>query len=133
MWCVSSAAQGRYVIRMIFAGVLCIVFSVMAVAGVRHGHLTGVLAYVLAILPALPIVGALVLTGAYLSEEKDEFQRTLYIQALLGGIALTLSVTTVWGFLTDFALAPPLRLAWVFPMFWIFVAVALPVARLRYR
>ena len=133
MWCATNAAQKRFVVRMLFAGLLCILFTTMAVGGVRHGHVTGVLAYLLAILPTLPIVGTLVLTAAYLSEESDEFERTVYIQALLVGIALTLSVTTVWGFLTDFALAQPLRLAWVFPMFWIFVAVALPVARLRYR
>ena len=133
MWCATNVAQKRFLVRMLFAGLLCLLFSAMAVGGVRHGHVTGVLAYLLAILPTLPIVGTLVLTAAYLSEESDEFERTVYIQALLVGIALTLSVTTVWGFLTDFALAPPLRLTWVFPMFWIFVAVALPVARLGYR
>ena len=66
-------------------------------------------------------------------EEKDEFQRNLYIQALLGGIALTLSLTTVWGNLEDFVHVPHLDLIWVYPLFWIFVLVAFPVVWLRYR
>jgi hypothetical protein len=71
--------------------------------------------------------------GAYLNEEKDEFQRNLYIQAILGGIAGTLAATTIWGYLEDFARAPHLRLIWVCPMFWIFVVAVFPVIRLRYR
>ena len=133
MWSVCNEAQRRYVVRMAWSGGLCIMFAVVAVVGVRHLHMTGGAAYGLAILPALPIVGALVMTGAYLSEEKDDFLRMVYIQALLGGIAATLALTTVWGFLEDLLLAPHLRLTWVYPLFWIFVSLAMPVVRLRYR
>jgi hypothetical protein len=133
MWCVGNPAQSRYVVRMFVAALFCMVFSAAAALGVRYGHASGVAAYLLAILPALPIVGALVATGAYLNEEKDEFQRNLFVQAILGGIGLTLSMTTVWGYLEDFARAPHLRLAWVYPLFWIFVLAAFPVVWLRYR
>lgn len=133
MLCISNPAQNRYVVRMFIAALLCVLFSTAAGLGIRNGHLAGLAAYALAILPALPIVGALVVTGAYLNEEKDEFQRNLYIQSLLGGIAATLATTTVWGYLEDFAHAPHLRLAWVYPLFWIFVLVSFPVVWLRYR
>jgi len=133
MWCTSNAAQKRYTTRMLVAALFCILFSCIAVVGVRHFHVRGGAAYALAILPALPIVAALVGTGAYLNEEKDEFQRTLYIQSLLGGIGGTLALTTIWGFLEDFVLAPHLRPTWIYPFFWIFVALAFPVVRLRYR
>jgi hypothetical protein len=133
MWCISNPAQSRYVARMFVAALFCIVFSIIAAAGVRHLHASGAGAYLLAILPALPIVASLVATGAYLAEEKDEFQRNLYAQAILGGIAATLSLTTVWGYLEDFARAPHLRLAWVYPLFWIFVLAAFPLVWLRYR
>ncbi|MGC2301392.1 MAG: hypothetical protein WA476_21480 [Acidobacteriaceae bacterium] len=132
-WCISNPAQGRYVGRMLWAAGLCIALSAAAAIGIRHGHVAGMPAYLLAVLPAAPIVLALLATGAYLMEEKDEFQRNLYVQALLGGIALTLSLTTVWGNLEDFVLVPHLDLIWVYPMFWIFVVLAFPVVRLRYR
>src|ERR1035438_3214261 len=133
MWCVSSPAQGRYRVRMFVAALLCVVFAAAAAFGFRVWHLKGVVAWVVAVVSALPIVGALVWTGAYLNDEKDEFQRNLYIQAILGGIAATLATTTIWGYLEDFVRAPHLRLIWVCPMFWIFVVVAFPVIRLRYR
>jgi len=133
MFCVSNPAQGRYVSRMFWAGGLCIVLSLAAVLGIRHGHVTGVPAYLLGVLPAAPIVLALLVTGAYLVEEKDEFQRNLYIQALLGGMAMTLSLTTVWGNLEDLVHVPHLDLIWVYPLFWIFVVAAYPVVWLRYR
>jgi hypothetical protein len=133
IWCISNPAQGRYVGRMFWAALFCVVLSAAAALGIRYGHVTGVAAYLLAVLPAAPIVLALLVTGAYLVEEKDEFQRNLYIQALLGGIALTLSLTTVWGNLEDFVHVPHLDLIWVYPLFWIFVLVAFPVVWLRYR
>jgi hypothetical protein len=133
MWCVSNPAQSRYIVRMFVVAVLCIVFSALAAFAFRVWHLRGVVAWVVAAVAAAPIVATLAVTGAYLGEEKDEFQRTLYIECLLGGIAATLAATTVWGYLEDFVGAPHLRLIWVFPMFWIFVTAAFPVIRLRYR
>jgi chromate transport protein ChrA len=133
MWCISNAAQGRYLRRMVVAAVLCLAFSLAAVGGIRHGHVGGVPAYLLAVLPAVPVAWTLVITGAYLGEEKDEFQRSVYVQAILLGIAVTLAVVTAWGYMEDFGRAPHLRLAWIYPMFWIFVAAAQPLVRARYR
>jgi 4-amino-4-deoxy-L-arabinose transferase-like glycosyltransferase len=133
MWCMGNPAQKRYVVRMIWAGFFCMLFSLAAVLGIRHGHVAGFPSYLLALLPALPVAWTLVMTGAYLSEEKDEFRRNLYIQAILCGVAATLAVVTAWGYMEDFGRAPHLRLAWVYPMFWIFVAAAFPLVARRYR
>jgi len=133
MWCSSNPAQKRYVTRMVWAAVFCVIFAAAAAIGIRHSHVSGVTSYFLAVLPALPVAWSLVVTGAYLSEEKDEFQRNLYIQALLCGIAVTLAVATGWGNMEDFGRAPHLDLIWVCPMFWIFTVVSYPLVMRRYR
>lgn len=133
MWCIANPAQSRYRRRMLAAAVLCIAFSLAAAGGIRHGHVSGLWSYFLAVLPAIPVAWTLVITGAYLGEEKDEFQRTVYVQAILLGIAAMLAVVTAWGYMEDFGQAPHLRLAWIYPMFWIFVVAAFPLVRRRYR
>ena len=129
----ANPVQRRYVIQMFVTAMLCIFFSVLAVVGFRITHATGALAYVLGALPALPIMAALVLTGVYLDDEKDEFQRNLLVQSLLGGIGATLSLTTLWGNLEDFAHAQHLGLTWIYPLFWGFSGLSYFVVRLRYR
>jgi len=96
-------------------------------------HLAGVEAYLLAILPALPILGMIVAVGIYLAEEKDEFQRNLFIQAMVWGIGATLAVTTVCGCLENFTGTAHLGAFWIFPMYWAFVGVSSTVLSLRYR
>jgi len=132
-WSIKNPAQRRFVVRMWVLAALCVLFSVVAALGFRLGHLTGVAAYLVAILPALPILGALMATGQYLAEEKDEFERNLLVQSLLGGIGGTLAATTIWGYLEDFAHAPHLHLIWIYPLFWLFVGISIPVVMRRYR
>jgi hypothetical protein len=131
-WKFSNLAQRRFVLRMWVTAGLCILFCTVAALGFYFGHLSGAFAYLLAVLPAFPIIGALIATGTYLTEETDEFQRNLLVQSLLGGIGVTLAVTTVWGFLEDFMGAPHLDLIWIYPLFWLFAALSYPVVRLRY-
>jgi hypothetical protein len=128
-----NPAQRRYVIRMWVAAGFCIVFAFVSATVFRHLHPTGIPAYLVAVLPALPIVGAIVGTGLYLAEETDEFQRNLLVQALLGGIGGTLAVVTVWGYLEDFAKTPRLDLILVYAMFWGFAGISYGVVRQRYR
>jgi len=42
-------------------------------------------------------------------------------------------VTTVWGYMEDFARAPRPDLVWVYPIFWLFVGLAWPVVYRRYK
>jgi hypothetical protein len=129
----NNPAVRRYLWRFawaMFFYVVCLIGSILAFV---HLHPTGVVAYGLAVLPALPMIGMTVVVGLYLSEEKDEFQRNMTIQALLGGIGGTLSVVSVWGFLESFVHIRHLDLIQVYPMFWMFVFFSVVVVRLRYR
>jgi hypothetical protein len=135
MWCLSTnPVQRRFTIQMWIAAGLCIVFALVSVLAFRLGHPRAFFAYPLAVFPALPIIGALVCTGTYLAEETDEFQRSLLVQSLLGGIGVTLSATTIWGNLEHFVhFAPHFDAIWVYPMFWLATALSYPVVRMRYR
>lgn len=78
----------------------------------RHG-LSGPAAYVVAILPALPIIGLFGAIGRYLIEESDEYIRLLTVRQTLVASALSLSIATSWGFLQSFDLAPHFDVYWI--------------------
>ena len=130
---VKSQAQRRYIARCWLGAMLVIVLCLAAAFVFRMTHLHGLLAYAVALTPALPILWVIIATGRYLAEETDEFQRNLYVQCILGGIGGTLATTTTWGYLEDFARVPRLDLVWVYAIFWLFAAITYPIVYRRYR
>jgi hypothetical protein len=128
-----NPAVRRYTRRMMTAMAFYMVFLVVAVWSFNHRHPVGPLAYGLALLPAVPVVGILLVVGLYLAEEKDEFLRNMFIQAMVWGIGAVLAVSTVWGFLELFVPVPHLQLYLIFPMFWVVVGVAAALLQRRYR
>jgi hypothetical protein len=65
-------------------------------------HPTGPFAWLLAIVPALPFVGTIVIAIRYIAREKDEFIRAQVLLALLQGSFITLVITVIYGFLQNF-------------------------------
>lgn len=130
---VVNEAMRRFRYRSFASAALIILLTFVAVALFRLLHLHGVVAYLVAVVPALPILWALVAVGQYLREQTDEFQRAVLVEQMLWGIGGTLSVTTIWGYLEDFARVPRLDLIYIYPIFWLFAAIAMPVVRRRYR
>ncbi len=135
MFCfgIKSPAQRRYVFRSWTAAILVILLTLVAALAFKVGHLQGPLSYIVAVLPALPILWLLIETGRYIAEERDEFQRNVLVQCLLGGIGGTLAVTTVWGNLEDFAHARHLDLILVYAIFWFCAGITYPIVYRRYR
>ena len=66
----------------------------------------GMVAYLVAVAPALPIVGVFAAVGRYLHEESDEYLRLTETRHILAATGLTLSLATAWGFVESFGLAP---------------------------
>jgi hypothetical protein len=99
-----NAATKRYNKRVIGLSMLYAVFLLFAVYGFKHQMLHGPIAYVAAILPALPIIGIFGVMGRYLIEEKDEYVRMLMVRQSLWASGFALSVATIWGFLESFDL-----------------------------
>jgi hypothetical protein len=99
----------------------------------KHHHLTGAAAFLLALLPALPIVGVVIIVGLYMREETDEVEMAVLTQSMVWGIGLTLSLATLWGFLEAFGQVRHVNSYWSFPILCVFTGIASCVIRLRYR
>ena len=102
---IKSGPYRTYNWRVIWLSLLYAIFLIGAVYGFKHHLLNGVVAYVAAILPALPIIGIFAAMGRYLVEEQDEYVRMLMVRQTLWASGFALSVATVWGFLESFDLA----------------------------
>ena len=101
----ATVAQRRYnrSVLLLSAGYALALFGVAAFFN-NHPEPDGASAYLIAVLPALPLLGIFFALGRYLVEEADEYLRLLLVRQALIATALTLSVATVWGFLENFGL-----------------------------
>lgn len=99
-----SPAQARYNRTVIYLSLLYAAGLIGAVYAFKHHYVGGALAYVVAVLPALPILGIFAAIGRYLIEEKDEYIRMQMTRQALIASAFALSIATVWGFLENFDL-----------------------------
>jgi hypothetical protein len=134
MQCYPSTKAGRrYIYRLAPTMVVYIAFLFIAQWTFHHHHPTGLVVYLIAVLPALPLVATLAIVGLYIAEESDEFGRSIIVQSMLWGLGGALSVSTIWGFLEDFAKAPHISTFYVYIFFWIFMGISQPFIRMRYR
>ncbi len=109
---VRNPAQRRYNHRVLglslaYAGALIGVSFVF-----RDNPPTGPIAWALALLPALPLVGIFLAMGRYLVEESDEYLRALVARQSLVASGFMLIVTTCWGFLQSFDQLPHADFYW---------------------
>lgn len=93
----------------------------------------GAIKYLIAVLPALPIVGIIVILGRYLIEQRDEFIRMRLVMVLLFAMGFTLSLCSIWGFLEIYAGVEHVNVFLVFPVFCLSWLVISPVLAWWYR
>jgi hypothetical protein len=113
--CAASPANRAY-LRRFFP--LMILYAVLLFGAIwLNKALTpsGPLAVVLAILPALPLIGVVWAIGRLIVEETDEYQRSLTVRQVVVATGFMLAATSVWGFLETFGQVPHL------PMYWAFI------------
>ncbi|MDB5670695.1 MAG: hypothetical protein JWO25_1654 [Alphaproteobacteria bacterium] len=101
-----STAMKRYELRTGLAAAAYIVTLSAALRFVGGGAVTGAPAFALALLPGLSVAGLFWAIGRLMVEETDEYIRMLLVRQALFATGLTLSVTTIWGFLENFGLVP---------------------------
>ena len=102
-----SPAMRRYVIRLAVLMTAYVALLFGSIHLFQQSHPTGVLAYALAIAPALPIVGVFWAVMRLLIEEEDEFVRMLLVRQSLIATGFCLTIVTIWEFLQNFELVPP--------------------------
>ena len=108
-----TQAWKRYNWRVIWLSLAYAVFLIAAVYGFKHELIPPVLKYVVAVLPALPVIGIFAAMGRYLVEEQDEYVRMLMVRQTLWASGFALSAATVWGFLQNFDLLGPVDGYWI--------------------
>ena len=108
-----SIAQRRYNRRVVWLSLLYATALLGAVYGFKHHLVAGPLAYVVAVLPALPIVGIFAAIGMYLVEESDEYVRAMTVRQTLWASGFALSIATIWGFLESFEMVGHAESYWV--------------------
>ena len=100
-------ATRRYVVRLAVLMGLYFILLVGAIRLFRQDPPEGMLAYVVAIAPALPVIGVFWAVMRLIVEETDEFIRLLHVRQFMVATGFCLTVVTVWQFLQNFDLAPP--------------------------
>lgn len=115
----ATAAGLAYNRRMLPLAAAYVVVMLGAILMHERLHVTGPALYLIAILPALPLIGIVWALGRFLVEETDEYQRSLAVRKMLVATGVLLVVATIWGFLEQFGLAPHLPAYWCF-IVWCF-------------
>ena len=110
---IRTSAWKRYNWRLIWLSLLYCAFLLPAVYGFKHQLVPHSVIYLVAILPALPIIGIFAAIGRYLVEEQDEYVRTLMVRQTLWASGFTLSLATIWGFLDNFGLVGHIDGYWI--------------------
>ena len=99
-----STAWKRYNWRVVWLSLIYAAFLIAAVYGFKHAMIPAAFKYLVAVLPALPIIGIFGAMGRYLVEEQDEYVRMLMVRQSLWASGFALSLATIWGFLESFGL-----------------------------
>jgi hypothetical protein len=99
----------------------------------HHLHPTGVLAYLCAFLNSMPMIAFIVVFGLYLAEEKDDFMRALWVQSILWGIGVTLTITTFCGTLANYGQGTLIDISSVQFVFSLVMCFTMAVLKWRYR
>lgn len=126
----TSPAIGRYTRRILMLTPIYVICLFAAVYAFNHHLLTGPLAWVAALAPAVPVIGFFVSIGRYLLEEQDEYLRDQMVRQALIATGIAMAVATAWGFLENFGLVPHIYVYFVAVLWFAGLGVGACVNRL---
>ena len=102
----SGKAGKRYGVRVVILMTFYVALLFLANWLFDQGYAGGALAWVVAALPALPIIGVFIVIGRLLVELNDEYVRMLMTRQILFATGFMLSIATAWGFFESVDLVP---------------------------
>ena len=126
----SRQANRRYVWRLAAAMSGYVLTLLLANYLIDDVGLTGAAAIAAVLLPALCVAAVFWALGRLLIEERDEYLRTLLVRQVLVASGITLTVTTLWGFLEEFNLAAHIPSWYIAPLFFIGLGIGAVVNKL---
>lgn len=115
MNCEWNPAARRYLLRMAVAMSAYVAVLVVSLTLLRSRELQGPLLWLIAVAPAIPIMGVIAAMGAHVVEMTDEYQRMRQVRAMIIATGMSLSIFTVLGFLEN-AGAMKVDALWAFPV-----------------
>jgi 4-hydroxybenzoate polyprenyltransferase len=102
LWGCITPASKRYQQRSIITMSVYVLMVFSSAWIVKHHNPHGWLLYLLAVLPALPVILTVGLMGRYLQEETDEYQRLQTTHSILMGTAALLATVVVNDFIRSY-------------------------------
>ncbi|QZH76090.1 MAG: hypothetical protein JY451_05900 [Erythrobacter sp.] len=109
----------RYLIRLALAMAVYLGSLYAAEVLIEDGGLSGWPAYALAALPGLSFAAVFWIFARLVVEERDEFQRLLYVRQGMVATGLALTAAAVWGFLETYLPVGHVEAFW-WPTIWCF-------------
>ena len=119
----SLSANARYTIGILVTMSLYGLILTASLWAIRTQHPAGLWLDVLAIAPALPVGGAIVVFHRYIAEV-DEYVRAVVVKRFVTATGATLFITTAIGFLENGTGKTIMSLYLVYPLFWVCFAAA---------
>jgi hypothetical protein len=129
----SSAAGKRYRRRVFIAMSLYLVVLFSCLKLVKAVPMHGWILYVVAMLPAVPVISVVAILGRYLQEETDEYLRMLTVRALLVAAGALLGTIVVNDFLRVIAHGSALDPFVCFVVFFVAFGIAQGVQEMTSR
>lgn len=129
----STVAGKRYRRRVLAAMSLYVVTLFLCMKLVKTIPMQGWALYLVALLPAAPVIAVLIILGRYLQEETDEYLRMLTVRSLLVAAGALLSTTVVDDFLRAIAHTTALSPFVCFIVFFVAFGIAQTVQELASR
>lgn len=128
--CASQVAV-RYNRRMLGASFAYVIGLGIALTLFRGQDVGKPVAALLSLLPTLPVFAMIWAMARYVIEETDEYLRARTVNAALIATGLLLAVSTFWGFLTTFDVAPAVPMWAAVPVWCLGLALGQLVNKVR--